>query len=171
MSSLPLVAIVGKSGSGKTTLLEKLLKILTARGWRVATIKHDAHSFDVDHPGKDSWRHREAGAAAVAITSASRLFVTVNLAEPLTLEQLRDTWIAPAGVDLVIAEGFKQSGAEKIEVHRTQRSDALICTREADRLIAVASDRGWEVGVPCFHVDDAQGIAAFIEARYLKERT
>ena len=94
MTVPPIVSIVGKSGSGKTTLIEKLLKELLAKGYRVATIKHDAHSFDVDHAGKDSWRHREAGAAAVVIASSSRLFLTRNLDVEWTAEQIRDQYLA-----------------------------------------------------------------------------
>jgi len=169
-SPVPLVALVGKSGSGKTTLMEKLLKILTARGIRVGTVKHDAHSFDVDHPGKDTWRHREAGACAVAILSPTRMFLTVDAPERNSVREVVETHLSGLGLDLVIAEGFKRGDTEKIEVQRAARSDALICSGPGDRLVAIASDMQWNLGVPLFHVDDAEGIADFIVDRYLPGR-
>ncbi len=157
----PILCLVGKSDSGKTTLIEKLLVELKGRGYRVATIKHDTHSFDVDHPGKDSWRHREAGADAVVISSPKRVFVTRNLDAPLHLEQIRDEYLA--SYDLILAEGFKRSNERKIEVHRSARSDELICNPVDDKLVAVASDESWDIPVPVFHIDDANAIASFIE--------
>ena len=163
----PIVSIVGKSNSGKTTLIEKLLAEMTGRGYRVATVKHDAHSFDVDHPGKDTWRHREAGAAAVAITSSSRLFLTVNLEEPLTLEQVRDLYL-DGDYDLILTEGFRRDGAPKIEVHRAERSDELVCDPAREPLIAVASDSNPAVAVPVFDLNDGVKITSFIEERFLR---
>ena len=163
----PIVSIVGKSGSGKTTLIEKLLAELTRRGYRVATIKHDAHSFDVDHPGKDTWRHREAGAAAVAIVSSSRLFLTVNLTEPLSLEQVRDLYLGE-GYDLILTEGFRHAGAPKIETHRKERSDELVCDPATDLLIAVASDAELNLGVPVLNLNDSVEIASLIVEKFLR---
>lgn len=163
----PIVSIVGKSNSGKTTLIEKLLAELTSRGYRVATVKHDAHSFDVDHPGKDTWRHREAGAAAVAITSSSRLFLSVNLSEPLSLEQVRDRYLDD-GYDLILTEGFRREGAPKIEVHRAERSSELMCDPGTDLLVAVASDGTPAVAVPVLNLNDGVEIASFIEERFLR---
>jgi molybdopterin-guanine dinucleotide biosynthesis protein MobB len=162
----PIVSIVGKSNTGKTTLIEKLIPLLVARGWRVGTIKHDAHSFDVDHPGKDTWRHREAGAAVVALSSAERLFVTRTLSAPPSLAEIVASAFA-GHVDLVVTEGYKRGGAVKIEVHRNARSDALICDPAVDDLVAVVSDRAWEVGVPVFGLDDAEAIVEFIVTRFL----
>jgi molybdopterin-guanine dinucleotide biosynthesis protein MobB len=174
---LPVVSIVGKSNSGKTTLIEKLLAGLIGRGYRVGTIKHDAHSFEVDVPGKDSWRHREAGAAGVVIASSERLFLTRRLERELDLFEIvtehfqgRDTEGYDQGYDLVLTEGFKRSVAPKIEVQRSARSDALVCDVAKDNLIAIASDTAWKVGVPCFDVDDAEGIVAFIVERFLSGR-
>ncbi len=182
----PVLSIVGKSNSGKTTLIEKLLRALTAAGYRIGSIKHDAHSFEVDVPGKDSWRHREAGAAGVVIASSERLFLTRKLERSLDLWEIIDghftkrvetptgataTVLAAdydEGYDLVLTEGFKRSTAPKIEVQRSARSDALVCSPEADNLIAIASDNDWEVGeLPCFHIDDAEGIVAFVVERFL----
>ncbi len=163
----PIVSIVGKSNSGKTTLIEKLLAELTRRNYRVATVKHDAHSFDVDHPGKDTWRHREAGAAAVAITSSSRLFLTVNLTEPLSLDQVRALYL-DGNYDLILTEGFRRDAAPKIEVHRKERSDELVCDPATDPLLAVASDAALDVAVPVFNLNDSVEITNFIEERFLR---
>lgn len=162
----PIVSIVGKSNSGKTTLIEKLIPRLVARGWRVGTIKHDAHSFDVDHPGKDTWRHREAGASVVALSSAARLFVTRTISAPPSLDEIVAGAFA-GHVDLVVTEGYKRGGAVKIEVHRSARSDALICDPAVDDLVAVVSDRAWDVGVPVFDLDADDAIVDFIIARFL----
>lgn len=182
-TAAPILSIVGKSNSGKTTLIEKLLHALTAKGYRVGTIKHDAHSFEVDVPGKDSWRHREAGAAGVIIASSERLFLTRKLERGLDLYEIVNAHFtrrarpgaadgAPGsydeGYDLVLTEGFKRSSAPKIEVQRAARSDALVCDAAADNLIGIASDTDWKIGeLPCFHIDDAEAITAFIVDRFL----
>jgi len=167
----PIVALVGKSGSGKTTLVEKLLRVLSGRGIKVATIKHDAHSFELDTPGKDSWRHRQAGAAAVAVASAGRLFLTVNLAESESgVREIIERYFPAGQYDIVLLEGYKSGDTEKIEVHRTARSDELLCNGVADRLVAVASDRQWDLGVPVFELDDVASLADFIVRRYLPGR-
>jgi len=164
----PLVSIVGKSNSGKTTLIEKLIPRLMARGLRVGTIKHDAHSFEVDHPGKDSYRHREAGARVVALCSAERVFVTRKVASQPSLDELvLDVFVGH--VDLVLTEGFKRADAPKIEVHRTERSPSLVCEPLGDNLVAVASDKKWHVGVPCFDLNDADAIADFIYRTFIVE--
>jgi molybdopterin-guanine dinucleotide biosynthesis protein MobB len=167
VTSPPVVSIVGKSDSGKTTLIERLIPALSARGYRVATIKHDAHSFDVDHEGKDTWRHREAGACAVAITSSERVFLTRRVSRSPSLEEVCAAYFSE-GVDLVLTEGFRRAGAPKIEVHRAARSDGLICDPTVDPLIAVASDHPWELSVPVFHLDDIPAIADLIESTYLR---
>lgn len=163
----PIISIVGKSNSGKTTLIEKLLAELTGRGYRVATVKHDAHSFDVDHPGKDTWRHREAGAAAVVIVSSSRLFLTENLTKPLSLDQVRELYL-DGDYDLILTEGFRRDGAPKIEVHRKERSEELVCDPETDPLLAVASDSELELTIPVFDLNDGVAITSFIEERFLQ---
>ncbi|MCP4545197.1 MAG: molybdopterin-guanine dinucleotide biosynthesis protein B [bacterium] len=163
----PIVSIVGKSDSGKTTLIEKLIPLLKGKGYRVATIKHDAHSFDIDHEGKDSWRHREAGADAVLISSPARVFLTRNESESLDLAGLCARYPLDE-YDLVITEGFKRDRARKIEVHRCERSSELLYDGEDESIIAVVSDRSWpEVALPVFDLNDAAGIAAFIAAEFL----
>ncbi|MFC1669625.1 molybdopterin-guanine dinucleotide biosynthesis protein B [Spirochaetota bacterium] len=162
----PIVSFVGKSDSGKTTLIEKVLPVLTGRGYHIGTIKHDAHSFDVDHEGKDSWRHREAGAKAVAISSPAKLFITIKHDRESTIYDIQK-YLANT-CDLIITEGFKREKAPKIEINRTARSNELICTPEADSLIAVASDQHFDLTVPIFDINDAEAIADFIEKTFLK---
>jgi molybdopterin-guanine dinucleotide biosynthesis protein MobB len=168
--SVPVVSVVAKSGTGKTTLLEKLIAELTRRGYRIGALKHDAHSFEIDHEGKDSWRLTRAGAATTVITSPAKVAVVRQNrdgVEPV----VADTIARYLGdVDLVLTEGFKRSAMPKIEVHRRQSSASLLC-RGAEHdptLIAVASDAAWELDVPVFHLDDAAALCDFIEERYLR---
>ena len=161
---IPIVSIVGKSGVGKTTLLEKLLLELRKRGLRVATIKHDVHGFEVDREGKDSWRHKQAGAHTVVISSSWKLALIRDVEKDLTLEEIREKFIQD--VDLIVAEGYKKDVQPKIEVFRKGRYESLLCTRE-DNLVAIVSDQEFDMGVPCFSLDDAKGLAEFIEKRFL----
>src|SRR3972149_11227924 len=111
---IPVVGVVGKSNVGKTTFLEKLIAELTRRGWRVGTIKHDAHGFDIDKPGKDSWRHAQAGSRAVAISSPEKVAVIKQVSREVTLDELASL-VAGEG-DIVLCEGYKRSEQPKIEV-------------------------------------------------------
>jgi len=164
----PVVSVVAKSDTGKTTLLEKLIREMKRRGYRVGAVKHDAHSFEIDHEGKDSWRLTHAGADNMAITSpAQTAIIRRNFPEP----SLDETVAAFFGeVDIVLTEGFKRSSRPKIEVHRRARSATLLC-RGAEHdptLFAVASDEPLELDVPVFDIDDAIGLCDLIEARFLK---
>ena len=165
----PVVSIVAKSGTGKTTLLEKLIIELKRRGYRVGAIKHDAHSFDIDHEGKDSWRLTRAGADLMLITSPEKLALVKRYRadqEP-TLAESAAAYCRD--VDIVLTEGFKRSSMPKIEVHRRQRSEGLLCrgTDHDPTLIAVASDSALEVDVPLYDINDAEGLCDLIVQRYL----
>ncbi len=165
----PVVSIVAKSGTGKTTLLEKLIAELKRRGYKVAAIKHDAHRFDIDREGKDSWRLTRAGADTMLITSPEKLAMVKQYAaaqEP-SLEESVASYCPD--VDIVLTEGFKKSAMPKIEVHRRERSAQLLCRgQEHDpTLIAIASDTSLEVDVPLFDINDAQGLCDLIVQRYL----
>jgi molybdopterin-guanine dinucleotide biosynthesis protein B/molybdopterin-guanine dinucleotide biosynthesis protein len=158
---------VAKSGTGKTTLLEKVIVELKARGWRVGVIKHDAHRFEIDHPGKDSYRLAAAGADTMLISSPEKLaLVKRHTTSPPIQEQIATYF---GDVDIVLTEGFKQSGLPKIEVHRRERSATLLCRGDENdpTLIAVASDEPLELDVPLFDINDASGIAGFIEKGFL----
>ncbi len=159
---LPVISIVGKSDTGKTTLLVKLIAELKARGYRVATVKHDAHSFDIDHPGKDTWRHAQAGSDHVVISSPNRIAHIQRVQRELTLPEI------VAGIhdtDIVLTEGYKRGPAPKIEVSRAEKGRELLCTRE--ELVAIAADQRFDIEVPQFDLDDAAGLVDLIEGRFL----
>jgi molybdopterin-guanine dinucleotide biosynthesis adapter protein len=162
---IPIVSIVGTSDSGKTTLIEKLVPELVRRGYRVATIKHDVHGFEVDREGKDSWRHKQAGAHTVVISSPQKLAVIRNVDHDAELGELRDKYIQD--VDIILSEGFKRNPQPKIEVFRKEKRRELLCTKE-DNLLAIAADTPFHIGVPCFGLDDARGMVDLIEERFLK---
>jgi len=156
-----LVAIVGKSDSGKTTVVERLLPQLRALGVRVGTVKHDAHGFEIDHPGKDSWRHGQAGAEAYAISSPERFAFIARLEEELPLTTLARRYFA--GFDLLLAEGYKRTAPHRIEVFRTAAGHhEPLCA--AGETLALVTD----ADLPHEHrfaLDDAAGLARFIAAR------
>ena len=161
------LSIVGKSKVGKTTFLEKLIPEMRGRGYSVGTIKHDAHDhFEMDQAGKDSWRHREAGAHTVAISSPTRLAFTKMVERELDLDTIIATYFQDE--DLVLTEGYKSGNKSKIEICRKELQSAPICS-PADRLLAVVSDFAVEVGVPRFHPEDISGVADFIEERFLSQ--
>jgi molybdopterin-guanine dinucleotide biosynthesis protein B len=163
---IPLVSVVGKSDAGKTTLLEKLIPELKRRGYRVATVKHDAHSFEIDQPGKDTWRHRQAGADVVVISSKDKVAIIRSVDEEMSLLQIADTI---TGVDIILTEGFKRGPAPKIEVSRREKSSELLCS--ADELVAIASDQHFDLPVPQFGLDDAVGLVDTLERRFLRKQS
>jgi molybdopterin-guanine dinucleotide biosynthesis protein B len=164
--SVPVICIVGKKKSGKTTLIEGLLPELAALGLSVGTIKHDAHSFEMDHEGKDSWRHRQAGAATVAVSSPTRVAVIRSVDREMSLPELAATYFADR--QLVLAEGYYRSDMPKVEVFRAEAHAEPLCNRgnAADRrLLAMVTDDPADPGVPVFALDDAAGVAAWIARR------
>jgi molybdopterin-guanine dinucleotide biosynthesis protein MobB len=167
--SPPVVSIVAKSGTGKTTLLEKLIAEMKQRGFRVGAIKHDAHSFNIDHEGKDSWRLTQAGADTMLITSPEKITMVKQHSkeqEP-TLAETVATYCGD--LDIVLTEGFKRSTMPKIEVHRRERSEKLLCRDEEydPALIAVASDSPLKIDVPLYDINDVQGLCDLIVERFL----
>ena len=161
------VSFVAKSGTGKTTLLEKVIAELKGRGYRVGVIKHDAHRFDIDHPGKDSYRLAAAGADTMLISSPEKLAIIKKHPVAPPIEELIASYFQD--VDIVLTEGFKLSGMPKVEVHRKERSATLLCRGEQHdpTLIAVASDEPLELDVPVLDLNDAAQIAQFIVERFL----
>jgi molybdopterin-guanine dinucleotide biosynthesis adapter protein len=158
-----IIGLAGWSGSGKTTLLTKLIPLLTGRGLKVATLKHAHHAFDVDHPGKDSYEHRKAGASEVIVSSARRwvqIHETAGQPEATLAELLRR--ITPC--DLVVVEGFKRESHPKLEVFREALGRPPLHVTDK-RIVAVASDRAFpNAGVPVVNLDDIAGIAEIIVA-------
>ncbi|MCK4723047.1 MAG: molybdopterin-guanine dinucleotide biosynthesis protein B [Dehalococcoidia bacterium] len=159
----PVVAIVGKSKSGKTTLIEKLISELKSRGYRVGTVKHAPLEMDVDKPGKDSWRHIRAGSEATAIVSSDRIV----LIKPVTHSVGLDEVIRFFGedYDIILAEGFKQSGTPKIEVHRKEVGPPLSSVR---KLIVIATDEPLETKTRQFSLQDITGLADLLENGFIK---
>jgi len=156
----PVFGLAGWSGSGKTTLIEKLLPEFAARGLRVSTLKHAHVDFDFDKPGKDSWRHRHAGAFEVMVSSPKRWALIHEIrhdAEPTLPELLARMNQA----DLVLVEGFKRDPFPKLEVHRVALGKTLLAPDDAD-IVAIASDEPVATRLPRFDLDDVAGIAAFI---------
>lgn len=158
------IAVVGNSGAGKTTLLERLIPALKRKGFRVGAVKHDAHRFDIDHPGKDSHRLTAAGADTMVITSASKMAMVKRHAASPPVEELLERHFGD--MDLVLVEGFRGSSLPKIEVHRKAFRSALICRGERTdpALAAVASDEPLDVDVPVLDLNDPGAIAEFITA-------
>lgn len=154
------IGFAGFSGSGKTTLLEKVIPLLTARGFRVSVIKHAHHKFDIDKPGKDSFRHREAGAGEVMVVSGFRwalMHELVNEAEP-SLEELCAR-LSPC--DLVIVEGYKYSDIPKFEVHRSVTGHPYLYPEDKN-IIALVTDTRNEILLPQLDVNEPQQVADFI---------
>jgi len=159
--SIPVISIVGKSDSGKTTLLEKIIREAKRRGWRVATVKHDVHGFEMDKPGKDTWRHAQAGADIVAISSPNKIAILETVQE----DQELDAVVARINnVDLIFTEGYKRANKPKIEVFRSAVHQELLC--QPDELLAIASDVTFDIGVPCYDLDDAAGLCDLIAEKF-----
>lgn len=152
--------IVGFKNAGKTGLMERLVAEIVRRGFTVSTIKHAHHNFDVDQPGKDSYRHREAGASQTVLASANRWAMMTELrgaAEP-TLDQLL-AGLSP--VDLVLVEGYKRGDHPKVEAHRAEPGNPLLAP-EDPTVQAVAADFKVDASCPVFDLNDTTAIADFI---------
>lgn len=161
---MKIFGIAGYSGSGKTTLLERLIPRLTARGLKVSVIKHAHHGFDIDRPGKDSWRHREAGASEVMLTGGERwalLHESRGEAEPTLDEYLAH--FSPC--DLILVEGFKHEAVPKLEVHRPANGKPPLWP-ENPHVVAVATDEPalaqLPAHLPVLDLNDIEAIATFV---------
>lgn len=157
--------VTGWKNSGKTTLAERLIAELAARGYRVASLKHAHHAFDIDHEGTDSWRHRAAGASEVAIVSSARWAVVNELrgAEEPSMEEMLAK-LAPC--DVVIVEGYKRESHPKIECRRMEGRKSEPLAPSDPHILAVASDHETDTGdLPRFDLDDVPGIADFVVGR------
>lgn len=158
------IGFIGWKDSGKTTLIERVIACLVAAGHSVATVKHAHHAFDIDHPGKDSFRHRAAGAAQVIVASRRRwamIAETPEEAEPELDELLAR--LAPA--DIVIVEGYKRHAHPKIQVIRAAAVDATPITDDADIVAYVTDMPDLAVPGPVLAIDDPAAVAAFVCAR------
>lgn len=155
--------LAGWSGSGKTTLMTRLLPEIVGRGYRVSTMKHAHHAFDVDKPGKDSYEHREAGATEVMVSSANRWALMHEHRgdpEPSAADLVKQ--MSP--VDLILIEGFKKEDHEKLEIHRPSVGKPLL-QPDDPKIVAVASDQRLEdLPVPLLDLNDVAALADFILA-------
>ncbi|EFM57335.1 molybdopterin-guanine dinucleotide biosynthesis protein B [Brucella inopinata] len=161
--SQKIFGITGWKNSGKTTLTERLVRCLTARGHRISTIKHAHHAFDIDHEGTDSWRHRKAGAAEVAIVSSHRFAImheNLDDGEP-SLSQI----VAKLGpCDLVLVEGYKREPHKKIEIRRNGGHEGPHLSKTDPSIVAVVSDMPQnDESLPLFDINAIDEIADFIE--------
>lgn len=155
----PFLGITGYSGSGKTTLLEQLIPQLTAKGLRVSVIKHSHHNAQVDKPGKDSWRMKEAGAAQVIMACDQRWALMTETPQPVSLAYL-STQFDPQLTDLILVEGFKQEPIAKILLHRQGMTKPL--PEIDENVIALATDYPLESSVPLLDINHIAQIADFI---------
>ena len=158
-----IVSIVGKSKSGKTTLIEGLISELKTRGYRVATVKHVSHRFAFDEPGKDSWRHIQAGSEATAISSSGEIVLVKPVIRDLSLDEI--TRLFGEDYDIILAEGFKQSSTPKIEVHRREVGPPLSALQ---KLVAIATDEPLETEARQFPLQDIRGLADLLETDFIK---
>ena len=159
---MKIYGVVGWKNAGKTGLMERLVTEITGRGITVSTVKHAHHSFDVDHPGKDSYRHRVAGASEVLLASRNRVALMQELRD--TDEPTLDALLARLSpVDLVLVEGYKRDAHPKVEAHRAQTGNPLIAPGDPS-IRAVASDTPLTMDRPVFDLDDTTAIADFILA-------
>lgn len=158
------ISIVGKTDSGKTTLIEKLIIELKKKGIKVGTIKHDVHGFDIDREGKDSWRHFQAGADAVVISSPKKIALIKRIESEYSLDEIAEEYFED--MDILITEGYKRDNKPKIEVYRSNLYPEPLCKKD-DNLIAIASDKRIDSSVPCFDINDASSIADFIQEKFI----
>lgn len=157
---MKVIGIAGYSGSGKTTLIEKVIPLLVAEGLRVSLIKHAHHEFDVDQPGKDSYRHRHAGCTEVLVSSPKRWALMHEMrgaAEPPLQEQLKR--FSPC--DVVIVEGYKSEPIPKIEVHRRDARAPLLYPQD-ESVVAIATDEPLDTALPQLALDDPAAVARFV---------
>lgn len=169
IKTIPVLCFVGASNSGKTTLIEKVIRALTLRGYQVVTVKHTHKSFEIDAEGKDSWRHRAAGAKTVILSSSTQFAVFSGTKEELTIEDILRRFSDDA--DILIVEGFKRDHYPKIEVHRRGVSKELLCVSDPS-VIALASDDAAPLRIsapdlPILDINDAEGISNLIEGKFL----
>lgn len=178
-----LFSFVGSSGSGKTTFVEKLINRLTEKGYKVGAIKHDAHRFEIDKPGKDSYRFKEAGAKVVVISSSEKLaMVRSHIDGEMDIHEIVLRYFGD--VDIVITEGYKKSDVPKFEVYRMENGNEPVmfdspyllgiitnASKEeiTNKLIQAGNNAFIKSGRKIFDIDDVEGVATFIESEYLSE--
>ena len=160
--SIPIVSVVGNSSAGKTTFLEKLIRELKRRGYRVAAVKHDTHSFEMDQPGKDTYRLAEAGSDVVMISSPRKLALLEKVDEERSLDDLAA--MVSDRVDVILTEGYRRAAKAKIEVSRRESGSELVAPPQ--NLLALVTDQQFKLDVPHFGLDDASSVADLLERHF-----
>jgi molybdopterin-guanine dinucleotide biosynthesis protein B len=160
--AVPILCFVGRSNSGKTTLIERVIPELVRAGYKVATVKHAGHGFDLDTEGKDSWRHKRAGASSVMVLSKGSMAMFADVSDQMNVEDVRDRFLDRT-YDLIIAEGWKHESYPKIVIVREQIGEIPVST---EGLLAVVSDKAVDLSVPLFGLDDVAGVAALIMKQF-----
>lgn len=158
MNHPPIISVVGFSGAGKTTLMEKLIGELTHRGYRVGSIKHDVHGFEMDKPGKDSWRHKQAGACTTLISSPYQIGMVMDVDHDHHPDELKKFF---TNVNVILTEGYKQQRRPKVEIFRSEIHDEPLCNND-DNIVAIMSDIPVNMKVPRFSLDDIRGLVDFL---------
>ena len=154
---IPVISFVGRSGAGKTTYLEKLISEMKRRGFRIGLIKHDSHGFEIDHPGKDTWRHAQAGADVVCIASSEKFAMIKRTACEMTLDEV----VARVDdVDIIFVEGYRDQGYRLVEI---SRSDGTPPLGQTPKLFAVVSDTRLYPSTPHFDINDPGPFADELE--------
>ena len=158
--SIPIITIVGKSNSGKTTLVEKLIPEFIRRGYRIGTVKHHLHDFDIDKKGKDTWRHAQAGAETIIISSPHKLAMVKKMTTEISLDTMREHFFSD--VDLVLAEGYKRGDYLKVEIFRTAVHEQPLF-RHDEKLLATVTDSDIHTGRPCFKLEEIVPLVDLLE--------
>jgi molybdopterin-guanine dinucleotide biosynthesis protein B len=168
-TSVPLLGFAAASGTGKTTLLTQLIPLLKKQGLRVGLIKHSHHNFEIDKPGKDSFRLRAAGASPVMLVSSHRSAIITEFAEPIEPRLADQLQAFESGVDLVLVEGFKAEAFPKIELHRAELNQPFLYPNDPD-IIAVASDSALNLPprLTALDLNNPPLIAQFIQTTFLR---
>jgi molybdopterin-guanine dinucleotide biosynthesis protein B len=162
----PIVSIVGNSKSGKTTLIEKLIRELKSRGYRVATVKHTADEVTLDKPGKDTWRHLQAGSEATILASDNGIVLIKPITSGTTLDEIAR--LLGEEYDIILTEGFKRGNAPKIEVHRKEAGPLL---KGIKKLFAIATDEPLETKTRQFSLEDVEGLADLLEEGFIRPQS
>ena len=164
---IPIVSIVGQSGSGKTTLIERLIPELSRRGYKVGTIKHDVHGFEIDKPGKDSYRHKSSGAVCTVLSSPEKVAIVCDVEQDTDLMELREFFF-PRKVDIILTEGYREGNPfRKIEVDCGPEKNTLTYDNDPT-LLAIVSTREHKAQVACLSPDQVVEIVDLIEEKMLK---
>lgn len=160
----PILSIIGKSKSGKTTLIEKLIPCLKEHGYKVGTIKHHSHpGFEIDIPGKDTWRHAQAGSDHVIIVAPDKIASIRSLQGPLSVDEIADQML---DVDIILTDGFKSAGKPAIEVMRAETGLSII--GDMDQVLAIATDTPLYLPIFQLDINDIQGLYSVIEDKLFR---